>query len=140
MKRTLLTLVLVLSAFAAANAQGATTGAFAGNVVNAKSDKPLKGAAVEFTNVRTGHKYRRVTDADGGFYVGRLEAGIYRIEISAPGFKTRFVEQRLLVSQVNTVLPVPTTLEPEDAVPTAPRRGKSRKTKAPPKPAATPSA
>lgn len=112
MKRTLIVLVLLLSAAVQVAAQDPVTGAFAGTVVNGKTHEPLKGATVVLTNVQTGQKYRRVTDDKGEFYAGRLSPSVYRVEISADGFKTRTVEQRLLISQVNTVLPVPVMLEP----------------------------
>jgi hypothetical protein len=113
MKRTLVVvIVLLLSAAVTAPAQDPVTGAFAGTVFNGKTREPFKGATVTLTNVATGVKYRRVTDDGGNFYVGRLIPGVYRIEISAPDFKTFTVEQRLLITQVSTVLPVPIMLEP----------------------------
>jgi hypothetical protein len=120
---SLLFLFAPLSPAVAAKAvkrQDPVTGAFAGNVsVNGDPSRPVAGARVEIENVQTGAKYRRVTDASGGFYVGRLSPGGYRITVSHPDYKTRVVEQRLQISQVNTVLPVPVNLEPS-VVPTTP--------------------
>jgi hypothetical protein len=120
MKRTLIVVVLLLTSAVPAPAQDPVTGAFAGTVVNGKTREPFKGAAVTITNVETGVKYRRVTDDKGGFHTGRLIPGIYRVEISAPGFKTVTVEQKLFISRVDNVLPVPIALEPSgDSAPGA---------------------
>ncbi|HEX7315424.1 MAG TPA: carboxypeptidase-like regulatory domain-containing protein [Pyrinomonadaceae bacterium] len=98
--------------------QDPVTGAFAGTVSeNGLKDKPVQGASVEIVNIQTGAKYRRVTDVAGGFYVGRLSPGVYRITVSRDGFESNSFEQRLLISQVNTVQPVPVDLKPLTVAP-----------------------
>jgi hypothetical protein len=98
--------------------QDPVTGAFAGNVSeNGDPSKPVGGAEVVIENVQNGAKYRRVTDAVGGFYVGRLSPGVYKITVTRSGYNVRSFEQRLLISQVNTVQPVPVNLERLSAPP-----------------------
>jgi hypothetical protein len=95
-----------------AAAQDPVTGAFAGSVVISTINTPAVGASVTITNVTSGATYRRATDMSGGFYAGRLSPGLYKIQITAPGYQHVVVEQRLLIGQVNTVLPVPIVLKP----------------------------
>jgi hypothetical protein len=98
---------------AAKKGQDPVTGAFQGVVSEAgRPSKRILGARVEIMNIDTGAKYVRVTDASGNFYVGRLSPGVYKITITASSYQAKDVEQRLYITQMNTVLPVPVDLVP----------------------------
>jgi hypothetical protein len=89
------------------------TGAFQGVVSEAgRPSKRILGARVEIVNTETDAKYVRITDASGNFFVGRLSPGVYRITIIAVGYQQKDVEQRLYITQTNSVLPVPVDLVP----------------------------
>lgn len=125
-QRRLLSLALSLFAcliFQAttANAQDTVTGAFEGTVTNSQTGAPIPGAAVQFINQLSEVPIAKRSDAQGRFYQGLLPPGTYTIRVSAPGFKTREVEQRLLATRPNQVVPVPVLLDPETtgATPTA---------------------
>lgn len=108
-------LMLLLSAFALiALAQDEVTGAFEGMVVDVSNNKPIKDATVRVTNEQTGVPVAKRADDKGHFYVGLLPPGVYIIRISAPGFKTKELKQRLLATTITRVMPYPTTLELEE--------------------------
>lgn len=98
-------------------AQDEVTGSFEGKVVNARTNDPLKDATVRITNKLSGIPYVRRTDKEGKFLLRFLSPGIYTIRISAEGFKTVEVEQRLFATQAVKVIPYPTMLEPEEKKP-----------------------
>ena len=107
-------LALLFTLTLAGTAQTETTGAIEGKVVNSKNE-PLKGAVVRFTNDQTGVPISRRTNDEGKFYLSLLQPGVYTISISAPGFKTRESQQRVMATEVTKVMPYPTMLEPETA-------------------------
>lgn len=96
-------------------AQTEVTGAFEGQVVDSRTNAPIKDAVVRMTETQTGVVRSRRTDDKGKFRQGLLQPGIYKISISAPGYKTRETTQRLVAVQVTKVMPYPTALEPEAA-------------------------
>lgn len=100
--------------------QNTVTGAFEGVVSNSQTRSPISGASVQFVNQLSEIPLTRRTDAQGHFYQGLLAPGNYKIRISAPGFKTKEMEQRLLATRPNEVVPVPVTLDPETPGVTAP--------------------
>ncbi|MGB7923189.1 MAG: carboxypeptidase-like regulatory domain-containing protein [Pyrinomonadaceae bacterium] len=104
-----------------ANAQDTVTGAFEGTVTNSQTGAPIAGASVQFINQLSEVPIAKRSDAQGRFYQGLLPPGTYTIRVSAPGFKTREVEQRLLATRPNQVVPVPVLLDPDTpgATPTA---------------------
>jgi hypothetical protein len=119
-QRRLLSLSLSLFAClifqaATANAQDTVTGAFEGTVTNSQTGAPIAGASVQFINQLSEVPIAKRSDAQGRFYQGLLPPGTYTIRVSAPGFKTREVEQRLLATRPNQVVPVPVILDPETA-------------------------
>ena len=116
----LLSLLLSLPALAFAVVQDPVTGAFEGTVMNRQGGAAITGAVVQFINTMTEVPVAKRSDAQGRFYQGLLPPGIYRIRVSAPGFKTSISEQRLLATRPNSVVPVPVVLEPEVAVAVAP--------------------
>ena len=109
---SLLFLFAPLSPVVAAKRQDPVTGAFAGRVSEAgQPPKPIAGAQVDIVNLQTGARYRKVTDASGGFYVGRLSPGDYTITVSHPDFKQETRQQRVSITQVREVIPVPVSLQ-----------------------------
>ncbi len=102
-----------------AEAQDTVTGAFEGNVTNSQTGAPIAGASVQFINQLSEVPVAKRTDTQGRFYQGLLPPGTYTIRVSAPGFQTREVEQRLLATRPNSVVPVPVLLTPESTTATA---------------------
>src|ERR1039457_2163536 len=84
-----LTLVL-LAAFilrpTASRAQGETTSAIAGQVVD-ESGAALLGAQVSIINDETGLTRNVRTDGAGRFQFPQLTPGTYAVQVSAPGFQ-----------------------------------------------------
>lgn len=118
MSRIFVITTLIICASLSALTQDVVTGAFEGRVVNAQTGAPISGASVQMINQATGVPLDKRTDADGHFFQGMLPPGTYTIRISAPGFKTMEVEQRMMVTRSNAVLPTPLMLEPEGVVST----------------------
>lgn len=89
MKRIfLLMLALSLLLPAALVAQGVTTGAFAGKVVDIDGN-PVMGAAIKIVHEPTGTSYTTLTRADGRFNVPAVKVGgPYTVTASFEGFKT----------------------------------------------------
>ncbi|HEY3102192.1 MAG TPA: TonB-dependent receptor, partial [Pyrinomonadaceae bacterium] len=99
------------------SAQDTVTGAFEGTVSDSQSGTQLKSALVEITNQQTGLTITLRTDFRGRFYQGLLTPGIYRIRVSAQGYETREVLQRLKITYTGEVVPVPVALDPAPATP-----------------------
>src|SRR5687768_11877681 len=102
--------VFLLALFAlpfAVSAQDTVTGAFEGTVSDSQSGVQLKSALVEITNLQNGFIRRLQTDFRGRFYQGLLTPGVYRIRVSAPGYETVEVRQRLNITYTGEVVPVP---------------------------------
>ncbi|HLJ45112.1 MAG TPA: carboxypeptidase-like regulatory domain-containing protein, partial [Bryobacteraceae bacterium] len=88
-------------------------GSLTGNVTDA-TGAAVAGAKIEASNTATGTSKQTVTDDHGGYSIGDLQAGIYRVTISAPSFATvvqenvhldanalRRIDTQLQVAQVN---------------------------------------
>ena len=127
-----LSLLLSLPALTFAVVQDPVTGAFEGTVTNRQGGAAITGAIVQFINTMTEVPVAKRSDAQGRFYQGLLPPGVYRIRVSAAGFKTTIVEQRLLATRPNSVVPVPVVLEPEVAVTLPPPPTNSPGTTPPP--------
>jgi iron complex outermembrane receptor protein len=76
--------LIVTSGVAAAQSPGKVSG----QVVNATTQKPLKGAVVLIEEL----KRETATDADGRYALDNLAAGAYHMVIAAPGFTTQRTE------------------------------------------------
>jgi len=102
-------------------AQDTVTGAFEGAVTSGQTGEPISGAAALIINQQTGLVISKTTDSRGRFYQGLLNPGIYTIRVSAQGFETREVVQRLFITRTGEVVPVPVVLDPVSnvAAPTA---------------------
>lgn len=114
----LLVVVLIASLIIIApgsHAQDTVTGAFEGTVSNSLTGERVPGAAVEIILREKNLTINKRSDARGRFYQGLLEPGIYLIRVSAAGYQTREVIQRLFVSRTGEVVPVPVTLDPVSA-------------------------
>ncbi len=120
--------------------QDTVTGAFEGTVTNSQTGTPVAGATAEIINLETGLLLTRRTDARGRFYQGLLAPGIYRIRVSAAGFQTQEVVQRLAIARTGEVVPVPVSLEPATPgnPPPVPTPGAPPATGTPPLPGAPP--
>ncbi|HLL70383.1 MAG TPA: carboxypeptidase-like regulatory domain-containing protein [Pyrinomonadaceae bacterium] len=103
------------------HAQDTVTGAFEGMVTNSVTGAVIAGASVEIINQQTGQSIPKTSDTRGRFYQGLLSPGVYTIRVSATGFATREVRQRLFITRTGEVVPVPVALDPAPAVaPAAP--------------------
>ncbi|HEY0546121.1 MAG TPA: carboxypeptidase regulatory-like domain-containing protein [Pyrinomonadaceae bacterium] len=143
--RRLISSVLTLAAvalFAAteARAQDTVTGAFEGTVTDSQTGAPVAGASVQFINQLSEVPVAKRTDSQGRFYQGLLPPGVYTIRVTASGFKVREVEQRLLATRPNAVVPVPVVLEPESGIPTTTTTTTTATTTPTPVPTGTPQA
>jgi hypothetical protein len=86
----LVTLFLGLTA-QAQTSQGSITGR-----VSDASGAVVKGAAVVVTNLDTGVQSRTTTNSSGIYNVISLNAGNYKVEVSAPGFQQAAVDKIIL--------------------------------------------
>ncbi|MFL6208694.1 MAG: carboxypeptidase regulatory-like domain-containing protein [Pyrinomonadaceae bacterium] len=100
-------------------AQDTVTGAFEGTVTNTDTGAAIAGATALIINQQTGQTYHRTSDTRGRFYQGLLAPGVYTIRVSAPGFVTREVQQRLFITRTGEVVPVPVALDPAPTGPLA---------------------
>ncbi len=120
--RMLLTFVVacvcLFASVRAGRTQDTVTGAFEGTVTNSQTGDAIAGASALIINQQTGLTQTRLTDARGRFYQGLLPPGLYTIRVSAAGYQTQEVQQRLFISRAGEVVPVPVALEPAPA-PTA---------------------
>src|SRR2546423_587323 len=92
--------------------QDTVTGAFEGTVTNSDTGEVVGGAMALIINQQTGQTYPKTSDARGRFYQGLLPPGVYTIRVSAPGFVTKEVQQRLFITRTGEVVPVPVALDP----------------------------
>ncbi|MFN2453030.1 MAG: TonB-dependent receptor [Pyrinomonadaceae bacterium] len=113
-------LLVYLLFSASSSAQDTVTGAFEGTVTNSQTGAPIPGAVAQIINQQTGITIPKRSDSRGRFYQGLLTPGIYTIRVSAPGFQTREVVQRLFITRTGEVVPVPVTLDPDTVGPATP--------------------
>jgi hypothetical protein len=93
----LLALAIPVSLFA----QGGSTGAITGTVLDEKGGA-VAGAKIVVTNVETGvHEREIVSTGPGTFSVPLLPPGTYRIEATAQGF-AKFVAEKVVVRVTET--------------------------------------
>ncbi len=97
---------------ATVSSQDTVTGAFEGTVTSSETGAPVAGAAVEIVSQQTGVVIPKRTDSRGRFYQGLLQPGLYIVRVSATGFRTREVVQRLFITRTGEVVPVPVSLDP----------------------------
>ncbi|HZH89620.1 MAG TPA: TonB-dependent receptor [Pyrinomonadaceae bacterium] len=105
-----------MTTVAPVHAQDTVTGAFEGTVTNSVTGAIIAGASVQIINQQTGLAIPKTSDARGRFYQGLLSPGIYLIRVSAGGFQTKEVRQRLFITRTGEIVPVPVALDPAPAV------------------------
>ncbi|HKZ02761.1 MAG TPA: carboxypeptidase-like regulatory domain-containing protein, partial [Pyrinomonadaceae bacterium] len=114
--RLLLVCVVSLSSYFAftssTSAQDTVTGAFEGTVTNSQTGAPVANATADIINQQTNLVITKRTDSRGRFYQGLLNPGFYTIRVSAPGYETKEVIQRLFITRTGEVVPVPVQLDP----------------------------
>jgi hypothetical protein len=114
------TLLLMLGLSAnTASAQDTVTGAFEGTVTDSVTGLAIEGATAEITNVETGITATKLTDARGRFYQGLLPPALYKIRVTKTGYLPNETFQRLKIARTGEVVPVPVSLDPAPATPTA---------------------
>jgi hypothetical protein len=82
--------MVVLSAFLGGNAHAQSTAALSGTVSDA-TGAVVVGAKVVATNQATGVESATQTDTAGAYLFPSLPIGIYRIQVTAPGFQSAIV-------------------------------------------------
>ncbi|HVG37668.1 MAG TPA: carboxypeptidase-like regulatory domain-containing protein, partial [Pyrinomonadaceae bacterium] len=102
----------------ATRAQDTVTGAFEGTVTNSETGAVIVGAIVQIINQQTNQVVPKTSDSRGRFYAGLLAPGVYLIRVSANGYQTKEVRQRLYITRTGEVVPVPVALDPAPPVPT----------------------
>ena len=108
--RVAVALLLQLSLLVISQVASAQTlyGSLTGNVTDG-SGGSVPNAKVEILNVATGVSRQAVTDERGGYLVSDLQAGTYRVTITAPSFQGRIQEG--MAVDVNTVRRLDVTLQ-----------------------------
>lgn len=96
----LLTLVLCAIPVSAQVPTGSING-----VVKDNQNLPVSGASVTITDVGTGAAHTTITASNGGYEITHLNSGVYKVEVSAKGFKTSVVDSLKL--DAATTLSVP---------------------------------
>jgi hypothetical protein len=90
-RRTWSSLIILLCGLLIATAAlaqtSATTGEISGRVTE-DGDSPIPGATVTATNVATGLSRTTVSGDDGGYSIGLLPPGTYRVTAELSGFRT----------------------------------------------------
>ena len=101
MQRRFLILTILL-AFVLADASHAQVlyGSLTGNVTDA-TGAIVPGAKVTASNVDTGAAQDAITDERGGYLFSNLQAGVYKVTVTLPSFKT-LVQDKVQV-EANTV-------------------------------------
>src|SRR6266403_2911859 len=103
------TLLLVLAIISSPTALRAdVTGSILG-VVRDSTQGVVAGAHIVATNVQTNFKQEAVSGADGSFHILALPAGVYKLTVTANGFRT-FAETNIEV-KVNDQLHFDVTLD-----------------------------
>src|SRR5215469_12556862 len=102
--------LLVLGAAEAAFSQS-DRGTIAGTVLDSSS-AAVVGATVTATDTATNTVSTAITGPTGGFRLYDLRVSVYKVSVSAPGFRTE--EKTGVVVQVNTTATVDFSLQPGD--------------------------
>jgi hypothetical protein len=101
-------LFLILACFGSGVVRADVTGSILG-VVRDKSQGVVAGARIVATNVQTNFSKETFSAADGSYRILALPAGLYKLTVTAAGFRT-FVENDIDV-KVNDQLEVDATLD-----------------------------
>jgi hypothetical protein len=82
----------------------APTAAIVGTVLDPQG-LPVEGASVTLTNVGTNYTYTTATSGAGGFQFSRIDSGVYRVTVSAEGFRAAVVDGIKLDAASNYSVP-----------------------------------
>ena len=97
-------LCVTLTPLMAARAQGVTTGAVSGRVVD-DTGAPVAGASIAVVNTATGSASRATTARDGRYLVQGLEVGgPYSVTARHPGFAPQMRDGQMLTLSQNLTL------------------------------------
>jgi len=94
--------ILMLAVVAAAQT---TNGTIAGSVVD-QSNASISGATVTATSLDTGDKRMATTTKVGAYRIDSLRPGNYKVEVSAPSFAGRTIDEAIVNASVVTSLNV----------------------------------
>ena len=104
MRASVLALWIVLTPLAAASAQGVTTGAVSGRVVD-DTGAPVVGASISVVNTTTGATSRATATRDGRYLVQGLEVGgPYSVTARKPGYVPQMRDGQMMTVSQNLTL------------------------------------
>jgi hypothetical protein len=104
MRAAVLALWLVLTPLPAASAQGVTTGAVSGRVVD-ETGAPVPGASISVVNTTTGAASRVTSARDGRYLVQGLEVGgPYSVTARKPGYVPQMRDGQMMTVSQNLTL------------------------------------
>ena len=104
MRAAVLALWLVLTPLPAASAQGVTTGAVSGRVVD-ETGAPVSGASISVVNTTTGAASRVTSARDGRYLVQGLEVGgPYSVTARKPGYVPQMRDGQMMTVSQNLTL------------------------------------
>ena len=106
--RTAVVLLACVGLSAAAHGQ-APTGAIVGTVID-QQGLPVEGATITLTNQETNYQYTTTTSSTGAYQFTRLDYGVYRVRVTAQGFREAVVENVKLDAATDYAVP-PVKLE-----------------------------
>ena len=104
-----LLVALVCAALGVGAMAQAPTASIIGTVLDPQG-LPVEGASVTLTNVGTNYSYTAATSSAGGFQFSRIDSGVYRVTVSADGFRSAVVDGIKLDAASNYSVP-PVKLE-----------------------------
>src|SRR5499426_588637 len=90
--RAILLALCLFSGAGAAFAQGTNLGAIRGTVTDANGGL-VSGAKAQITDIETGLTRQATTSSEGAYEVTGLKYGVYKVTVSAQGFKTASINQ-----------------------------------------------
>lgn len=103
-RAVVLALIVALTPLAAVRAQGVTTGAVSGRVLDDKN-VPVAGASISVVNTSTGVTSRAIASRDGRYLVQALEVGgPYTITARHPGYLAQMRDGQMLTLSQNLTL------------------------------------
>jgi hypothetical protein len=98
--RILLVVILLLGSMGSAAAQ--TSKGFVSGAVEDQNGASIPNATIKITNLTTGVVRDTVADSSGSFRIDAVDPGAYKLEASAPGFKTAKLD-RIEVNAAQTL-------------------------------------
>jgi Carboxypeptidase regulatory-like domain len=108
MKRLMISLLVILTAAIAVNAQ-TFRGAINGTVTD-PSGAVVPSARVKATEVATGVERSTVTTSDGQFAIQDIPLGLYKVTVSAKGFRDYAADRVQVLAGTIYTLPVKLTV------------------------------